>query len=67
MLAALAAQTGWREWQSFEDDLLQFLLIVGIGANHTAILPPLIVTLLTMQPPLAVLVTRRRQAARLAR
>jgi leader peptidase (prepilin peptidase)/N-methyltransferase len=27
MLAALAAQTGWREWQSFEDDLLQFLLM----------------------------------------
>ncbi len=27
ILAAMAAQTGWREWQYFESDLLQFLLM----------------------------------------
>ncbi len=27
ILAALAAQSGWREWQYFEDDLFQFLLL----------------------------------------
>ena len=27
LLAALAAQTGWREWQYFEDDLAKFLLL----------------------------------------
>lgn len=27
ILAALAAQSGWREWQYFENDLLQFLLL----------------------------------------